>query len=294
MCTLCLLYVILCIQHVCNSLALPVKENLCKCMILLAFVTLFSIGCVCVCVRARVRACVYVCVSCLIKVNPCEAAGALLLCVPHPSLSFLHSATLLSLHPCSPSSWHSDSTGEYAPSRSHPPFLAPAGGVSLETVSELTGWVQIDGCPLSDYTTGPLKATRLDLWAWSHPSVLTRNGPFHLTRVNIGSTQAEGVCVCSFFLCIYIERLCLLLPMCSVCLYVCVWVCVWLMEKISHWIGHIWGEILCKCLPSSVSLWEKQNGDWSFFCFVSPPLKMMYQRNPDLFTASYCESEFDL
>lgn len=159
---------------VCDSPPLPVKVYLCECMILVAFVTLFSWG---------------VCVSCLIKVNPCEAAGAPFLCIPHPpSLSLLplslHS-TLLSLHPCPPSSWHSDSTGEYAPSRSNPPFLAPAGGVSLETVSELTGWVQIDGCPLSDYTTGPLKATTLDLWAHLHPSALTPNGPFHLTRVNI-------------------------------------------------------------------------------------------------------------
>lgn len=143
----------LCIQYVCESPPLPVKVFRCECVILVAFVTLFSWG---------------VCVSCLIKVNPCEAAGASFLCIPHPpSLSLLplslHSSNLLSLHPCPPSSWHSDSTGEYAPSRSHPPFLAPTGGVSLETVSELTGWVQIDGCPLSDYTTGPLKATALDL-----------------------------------------------------------------------------------------------------------------------------------
>ena len=217
--TLCLLYVILCIQCVCNSPPLPVKENLCKCVILLAIATLFSSG-------------VCVCVSCLIKVNPCEAAGAPLLCVPHPSLSFLHSSTLLSLHPCSPSSWHSDSTGEYAPSRSHPPFLAPAGGVSLETVSELTGWVQIDGCPLSDYTTGPLKATRLDLWAWSHPSVLTRNGPFHLTRVNISSTQAEGVCVCVcvcvyvLFFSVYIYWMSVSLAAYVQCVCVCVCACV--------------------------------------------------------------------
>lgn len=145
----------LCIQYVCDSPSLSVKVYLCEPVILVAFVTLFSRG---------------VCVSCLIKVNPCEAAGAPFLSTPPPLFlsllpSSLHSSTLLSLHPCSPSSWHSDSTGEYAPSRSHPPSLAPAGGVSLETVSELTGWVQIDGCPLSDYTTGPLKWTRLDLVA---------------------------------------------------------------------------------------------------------------------------------
>ena len=153
-----------CIQYMCDSLLLPVKVYLCDCVILVAFVTLFSWG---------------ACVSRLIKVNPCEAAGAPFLGFPpsplsgspshppsQPSLSLsLHSSTLLSLQPCSPSSWHSDSTGEYAPSRSHPPSQAPAGGVSLETVSELTGWVQIDGCPLSDYTTGPLKSTRLDLCA---------------------------------------------------------------------------------------------------------------------------------
>lgn len=185
----------LCIQYVCDGLPLPVSVSMWVCDSS-CICHSFFLGCVCAChvwlKLTPVRR----------LVHPSSASP-----IPPPNLSLLplslHSSTLLSLHPCSPSSWHSDSTGEYAPSRSHPPFLPPAGGVSLETVSELTGWVQIDGCPLSDYTTGPLKATRLDLWARSHPSVLTPNGPFHLTRVNISSTQAESVCVCSFFLCVY-------------------------------------------------------------------------------------------
>ena len=134
----------------------------------------------------------------------------------------LHSSTLLLLSPLSPSSWHSDSTGEYAPSRSYPRLLAPTGGVSLETVSELTGWVQIDGCPLSDCTTRPLKAARENLCPQMHPCALRTNGPFRLTHVNISLTQAEGVFAFSF-LCVYWISVFIAAYMQGVC--VCVHVC---------------------------------------------------------------------
>lgn len=66
----------LCIQYVCDSPSLSVKVYLCEPVILVAFVTPFSWG---------------VCVSCLIKVNPCEAAGAPFLSTPPPFLSLLPS-----------------------------------------------------------------------------------------------------------------------------------------------------------------------------------------------------------
>lgn len=73
---LCLPYAIY--EHRLCVTPLPVQVYLCKYVILVAFVTLFSWG---------------VCVSGLIKVNPCEAAGAPLLC-----LSFCSPSTLPSLY----------------------------------------------------------------------------------------------------------------------------------------------------------------------------------------------------
>lgn len=93
----------------------------------------------------------------------------------------------------------------------------------METVSELTGWVQIDGCPLSDYTTGPLNATRQDLCTHKHPSVLTLNGPIHLTRVNI-SRPRQSVCVCVFVLSlsVWILNVCAYYCLCAACACMCV------------------------------------------------------------------------
>lgn len=157
--------------------------KLCDFFFLVAFATLFSRGVCHVWLKLTLWG------DCCLPLLPSTPFLSLLLLSPFFS-------TLLSLNPSSPSSRRSDSTGECAPSRSHPPLPAPMGGVSLETVSELTGWVQIDGCPLSDYTTGPLKATQGCVCPHGHPWVLSLNGPFHLTLVNITSTQAEGVFVC--------------------------------------------------------------------------------------------------
>lgn len=191
----------------------------------------------------------------------------------------LHSPTLLSLYPCSPSSWHSESTGEYVPSRSHPPFLAPAGGVSLETVSELTGWVQIDGCPLSDYTTGPLKAAWLDLCEHSHPPVLTSNGPFHLTCLNISSTQAE--CVCSFF--------CRCACWMFITAYVrcCIQPCDWLALSCTKL--NIFGEKFCASAFLPLCPWEGNKMETSLFYALSPSSQNDVAK-PDPSSASFSES----